>query len=248
LALLALGQESKLGRQPWRLSPDAQIDFAACRAMRLFDPRRPAPALAVLREPRFWSQTSYDRRFSHLLLEPVLMGLAGDTAGMRSRCRDLMTRYPYQTGRSLWHEAAWLAGEITDEQFLAQPLQYYARERLALFTAIRDDVRGALRRCHCRLRDITHIHPVEPAVHQQPHAAPSHGAHDLSEVRRLEVQRAEDPGGVQDHGVEPGLHGFAHQALALGLGAVVRRVCRARHERPGLVHGCRARPVDECMD
>jgi tetratricopeptide (TPR) repeat protein len=103
-----------------------------------------AKADAAFGTPRvfYFDQAWWHLRFEQFLLQPVLHALAGDRAALDSACVRIMRDHPTHFGRQLWHEAAWLSGAITDEQFLKQPHGRGVQDRLAFLKAVKADVEG----------------------------------------------------------------------------------------------------------
>lgn len=67
----------------------------------------------------------------------------------------------------LWHEAAYLAGKITDEQFLAQPADPWKKANLLFYKAVRHDCledAGALTlyRAYAALQ--SHVRERDPVI------------------------------------------------------------------------------------
>lgn len=94
--------------------------------------------------PRYFSfdRSWWHLRFDQFLLGAVLEALDGSPAQLDSTCARIMRDYPTHCARQIWHEAAWLSGTITDEQFLNQPHQLGVADRMAFLRAIRADLRG----------------------------------------------------------------------------------------------------------
>jgi hypothetical protein len=84
----------------------------------------------------------HEHRFSRFLLGPVLRALEGHTGELYTECNRLRVESTSLYGRRLWYEAGYLAGAVSDEQFVAQPFGFAAPRRLLLLKAIRADILG----------------------------------------------------------------------------------------------------------
>jgi hypothetical protein len=73
---------------------------------------------------------------------PFLQMLDGDTAAFEKSIRTVIEKHRYISGQRLWHAAKYLAGEIDDNTFMAQPDRLGLAGELALLRALRADYRG----------------------------------------------------------------------------------------------------------
>jgi hypothetical protein len=101
-----------------------------------------AAALRALDSVAFVNLRRSQTRFARMLLRPVLAGLAGQRQMMTSELDRLGRTYRETMGQRLPYETAFLAGSIGEDEFLSQPVTWYARERLVLLEAIRADMDG----------------------------------------------------------------------------------------------------------
>jgi hypothetical protein len=80
--------------------------------------------------------------FGHHLLPPILAALDGREADFHSGMRRVIDGYRWTIAQTVWHDAAFIAGEIDEDAYRAQPYRRCMPARLALVQAIRADCRG----------------------------------------------------------------------------------------------------------
>jgi len=127
------------------VSSGQYADLLALQALRLWNAGDRRQARATMKTPHvtaFYGVELVANRFGEYLLLPVLEGLGGDTASMARQCRRLAVEHAARMNACLRYEALYLAGDITDSAFLAQPYGWDAQERHLFFKALRDDLAG----------------------------------------------------------------------------------------------------------
>lgn len=145
-ALVELGRwrEAPIDTGFIRLSRSDGAAVMAMRALKEWDQGNHRLADSLLAAAWEWNVSFIESaaRFERRLLSPILHATDGDTAFLRAACDSIMARYAERYSRMLWHEAAWLSGRQTDEEFLAQPVRIDARRRLQFLKAVRADTQG----------------------------------------------------------------------------------------------------------
>ncbi len=135
----------------FQVSRQGRHEVLSVWALRDWVHGRRAKALEHLaaRPPVYYRERGRDHaeelylRFGRYLLLPVLRAFSGDDAALARAADSIEADCRYLYSQQLHHEAAYLAGRITDEGFLAQPHGDSAQIRLRLFRALRDDLRGS---------------------------------------------------------------------------------------------------------
>lgn len=141
-ALLELGREQELSGMPWRLNYIERIEFSAIEAIVAGRTGDWGRARAALERPCPYGYNAHEYRFARLLLAPIIRGLAGDTAGMRAELSAVSRTHERVLARTARYEAGLLAGIVSEEEFLHQPVGNYVKERMVFMKAIRADVAG----------------------------------------------------------------------------------------------------------
>jgi len=180
----------------WRVSSAVYTDLLHIEVMqRWADGDRPGARRAAAL-PHVFSNFGVDKtimRFGEFLLLPALEGLAGDTASMARQCRRIAAEHADRMNACLRHEALYLAGDIGDSAFLAQPYGYDVQDRFRFFKALRLDLEG-------RASEARAAYRVMPDVsdHQflaNPFAGQSHQLLESSAVQRFAAWRIEELSG-----------------------------------------------------
>ncbi|MBD3241472.1 MAG: hypothetical protein GF331_12860 [Chitinivibrionales bacterium] len=129
-------------------------------------------------------------RFGDVLLQPLLHAFEGDGTALRHTWKQAGHEYRYAWTQRLWHELAYLIGEIDDRKFLSQPYRIGVDGRLTLLQAIRADLAG---------RDTQAIDAYRSAL-SSPLTPTEHARRSLlrsAVVRRFVLWRLSALGGVQ---------------------------------------------------
>lgn len=142
LIMLDRANELPIDRGLYRLGPLVRANVATWWAMRAYaqGDRRKADSLFTHMGPVLWDFRNV--RFSQLLLYPVLKALEGRPETLDRRCREILGEHRYEHRQQLWYETALLTDSIPREEFLVQPTQTNARQRLMFLDAVRADLRG----------------------------------------------------------------------------------------------------------
>ncbi len=145
VALTHLGQYREALRRGHveDLTATEEIEIAAIQAVHAAAKGDYRTADSIAHVPRTFGLHWSQQRFSRQLLGPVLAGFSGHTGTMKRELRVCAAHVSETCSKMLWHEALYLAGDISDEQFLAQPVQYLVAERLRFLDAILADIRGS---------------------------------------------------------------------------------------------------------
>jgi tRNA A-37 threonylcarbamoyl transferase component Bud32 len=142
-ALLAMGQVDSV-LEHYDFLPAMTAQARCLKAIMLWSAGDKETARAVLSSQpwlRYGEQWLYSRFGLHLM-PAVLERLDGKEVRFRSRFAHLLETGRYHFARKLWHEAAYLAGVITGEEFLNQPSRLHAQSRLLFLEAVRKDCDG----------------------------------------------------------------------------------------------------------
>lgn len=131
-------------------------------------------------------------RFSRYMLAPVLRALDGDSEPLRRACRNVADSLCYVQSRRLWYEASLLLGEVSDQQFLAQPFGHNAARRLHLMRAVQADIAGDREKAASGYREW--LHPGRHVVHERMIDLEHSGAMWAFAQWRLSVNAAAEPG------------------------------------------------------
>ncbi len=103
---------------------------------------REARAHARRAHTHYLGQGHLYTRFAHFLLLPVVEAIAGRPAVLAAACDSLIAHARGVHMQALWYEAAYLANDVSDSMFLAQPFRRGAAMRLHLFRGIRRELAG----------------------------------------------------------------------------------------------------------
>lgn len=135
---------------------------------------RKADSLFRKRPPLYCSIENY-LWFSEALLPPVLKALEGETGTLQRVCRHIAGNYRLVLGRHLWYDARFLLGEISEREYLDQPLAQWAGDRLLLLRGIRRELADstvAAEQDYRRFLDL----PIVRTRSHSPHHGPRHCA------------------------------------------------------------------------
>jgi tetratricopeptide (TPR) repeat protein len=119
-----------------------RVDLRCLRGLQTWMNGQPRVADSLLAAPQVCYYVWWEHHFSRFLLQPILHGLAGDTATLARGCRRLMEEQRFVYGQQLWYEAGYLIGKVSDADFLQQPVRFDAERRLRLLRAVRAELLG----------------------------------------------------------------------------------------------------------
>jgi hypothetical protein len=119
-----------------------RVDLRCLRGLQTWMDGQPHAADSLLAAPQVCYYVWWEHHISRFLLQPVLHGLAGDTATLARACRRLMEEQRFVYGQQLWYEAAYLTGKVSEADFLQQPVRFDAERRLRLLRAVRAELTG----------------------------------------------------------------------------------------------------------
>ena len=110
------------------------------------NPAAAAESLAkipLVRSPHFWWP---DRADTELVLTTVIRGLLGQREVMQAELTTLRDQHQHTDHQVVWHNARFLLGDINAKQYLRQPCQARVEQRLALVSALDQDLKGSRRK------------------------------------------------------------------------------------------------------
>jgi len=97
--------------------------------------------------------------FAYAVIEPILREEAGDTGALAKRCAEISTNERYTGAQVPWHAAQFLSGELSAEEFLAQPNRLSARAWLLACSGIVAERRGDTAQAQTAYRDYLALPP-----------------------------------------------------------------------------------------
>ena len=83
-----------------------------------------------------------ENAFAGYLLKPLLAAFEGKRAALQETCDHIQLEMKHVFCQKLWHLSSYLAGTITEEEFLQQPSRYQLQGRLLLAKALKADLAG----------------------------------------------------------------------------------------------------------
>jgi hypothetical protein len=103
--------------------------------------RRRADSLLSTRPVVYIRKDDAEFRFSEFVLPALLRAFDGNRSALGALRREVSAKHRHSFEQRLWHEVGYLAGQVTEEQFLTQPYRLWADKRLALLRPLRADIR-----------------------------------------------------------------------------------------------------------